>query len=47
MEDRASKDVIEIIKIVYQSPLLAEERLSDVVYGSNDQWGEDKLKKGT
>ena len=25
--------------------MLAEERLSDVVHGSEDQWGDDKLKR--
>ena len=38
-------NVIEIIKKVYQTPLLAKERLADVVCGSEDQWGEDKLKR--
>ena len=45
MEDCVSKDAIEIIKKVYQALLLAEERLADVIYGSEDQWGEDKLKR--
>ena len=45
MEDFVSKDVIEAIKMVYQALLLAEERLADVVYGSQDKWGEDKLKR--
>ena len=31
------------IKKVYQALLLAKERLADVVYGREDQWGEDKL----
>ena len=39
MEDCLSRDTIEIIRKVYQALLLAEERLSDVVYGSDDQWG--------
>ena len=39
MEDCVSRDAIEIIRKVYQALLLAEERLSDVVYGSEDQWG--------
>ena len=38
-------NAIEIIKKVYQALLLAKERLADVVYGSKDQWGEDKLKR--
>ena len=45
MEDCVSKGAIEIIKKVYQVLLLAEERLADEVYGSEDDWGEDKLKK--
>ena len=45
MEDCVSKDTIEIIKKVYQVFLLAEERLTDVVYGSEDQWGEEKLQR--
>ena len=42
MEDCVSKDAIEINK---KTLLLAQERLTDVVYGSEDQWGEDKLKR--
>ena len=44
MEDCVSKVAIEIIKKLYQTLLLAEERPSNVVYGSEDQWGEYKLK---
>ena len=44
MEDCVPKGNIAIIKKVYQAFLLAEEVLPDVVYGSEDQWGEDKLK---
>ena len=40
-----SKGAIKIIKKVYQALLLAEERLADLVYGSEDQWREDKLKR--
>ena len=50
MENCLSKELggdnaIEIIKKVYQALLLAKERLTDVVYSSEDQWGEDKLKR--
>ena len=45
MEDCVSKDGMEIIKKVYQALSLVEERLADVVYGSEDQRGEDKLKR--
>ena len=50
MENCVSKELggnnaIEIIKKVYQALLLAKGRLADVVYGSEDQWGEDKLKR--
>ena len=38
-------NAIEIIKKVYQAHLLAKERLANVVYSSEDQWGEDKLKR--
>ena len=38
-------NAIEITKKVYQAFLLAKERLADVVYGSEDQWGKDKLKR--
>ena len=47
MKDCLSKGAIEIIKKVYMTVLLVEERLPDVVYGSEDQWCEDKLKKDT
>ena len=50
MENCLSKELegdnaIEIIKKVYQALLLAKERLTDVVYSSEDQWGKDKLKR--
>ena len=45
MQDCSSKGAIEVIKKVYQTLFLAEERLPDVVYGSEDQWCEDKLKR--
>ena len=45
MEDCVSEGAIEIIKKVYQALLLAEERLVDVVYDTEDQWGEEKLKR--
>ena len=38
-------NAIEIIKKVYQALLLAKERLADMVYDSEDQWGENKLKR--
>ena len=38
-------NAIEIMKKVYQALLLAKERLADVVYSGEDQWGEDKLKR--
>ena len=38
-------NAIEIIKKVYQALLLAKEKLADVVYASEDQWSEDKLKR--
>ena len=45
MEDCVSKDAIEIIKKIYQDLLSAEEIVADVVYGSEDQWSEDKLNR--
>ena len=45
MENCILKGTIDIIKKVYQALLLEEERLSDAVYGSEDQWGKDKLKR--
>ena len=38
-------NTIEIIKNIYQALLLAKERLADVVYGSEDQWGKDNFKR--
>ena len=35
-------NAIEIIKKICQALLLTKERLADVVYSSEDQWGEDK-----
>ena len=45
MEDCVSKDPTEIIKKVHQALFLAEEKLFDVVYGSEDQWDVGKLKR--
>ena len=45
MENCVSKGDIEIIKKVHQALLLAKERLGDLVYDSEDQWDEDKLKR--
>ena len=47
MENCISKsdNSLEIIKKAYQPLFLAQERLADVVYGSEDEWDEDKLKK--
>ena len=40
-----SKDYIEMVNKVYQVLLLSKGRLTDVVYGSEDQWCGDKLKR--
>ena len=47
MEDCISKgdNSIEITKKVYQVLLVAQERLANVVSSSEDQWGEDKIKR--
>ena len=37
-------NAIEIIKKYTKSFCWQKKRLSDVVYSSEDQWGEDKLK---
>ena len=37
--------VIKIIKVVYQALFLTKERLDDVVYSTEDQWGEGKLER--
>ena len=36
---------MEMVNKVYQTLLFAKERLADVVYGSEDQLGEGKLKR--
>ena len=35
----ASKDAMEMVSKVYQTLLMAKEKLADEVYGSEDQWG--------
>ena len=45
MENLISKDAIQITKKVHQARLQVEEGLSDVAYGSEDQWAEEKLKR--
>ena len=47
MEDCVSNGAIEIIKKLYQTLLLAEKKLPDVVYGSENQWGERQGKNDT
>ena len=36
---------MEMVNKVYQTLLFAKESLADVFYGSEDQWGEGKLKR--
>ena len=45
MENCVSKGNIEIIEKVYQAFLLAKEKLADVAYSSENQWGEVKRKR--
>ena len=45
MENKLSPEAIKIIKILYKALLLTHERLADVVYASEDNYGEDKLER--
>ena len=45
MENKLSPEAIKVIKRVYKALLLAHERLADVVYVSEDDYGEDKLER--
>ena len=45
MENKLIPAVIKVIKGVYKALLLAHERLADVVYTSEDNYGEDKLER--
>ena len=46
MENKPDPEAIKIIKRVYEALLLAHERLTDVVYTPEDNFGgEDKLER--
>ena len=45
MENKLGPEAIKVIKRVYNALLLAHERLADVVYASEDNYGEDKLER--
>ena len=45
MENKPSPEAIKVINRVYKALLLAHERLADVVYASEDNYGEDKLER--
>ena len=45
MENKLNPETIKVIKRVYKALLLAHERLADVVYASEDNYGEDKLER--
>ena len=45
MENKLSPEAIKVIKRVYNALLLEHERLRDVVYASEDNYGEDKLER--
>ena len=45
IENKLSSEAIKVIKRVYKALLLAHERLTDVVYASEDNYGEGKLER--
>ena len=45
MEIKQHPEATKVIKRVYKALLLAHERLADVVYASQDNYGEDKLER--
>ena len=45
MENKLSPEAIKVIKRVYKALLLTHERLEDVVYASEDNYGENKLER--
>ena len=45
MENKLSPEAIKVIKRVYKALLLAHKRLTDAVYRSKDQYGEDKPER--
>ena len=45
MENKLSPEAIKVIKRVYKALLLAHKRLADVVYTSEDNYGENKLER--
>ena len=45
MENKLSPEAIKVIKNLWKTLLLTHERLADVVYASEDNYGEDKLER--
>ena len=45
MENKLSPEAINVIKNLWKTLLLTHERLADVVYASEDNYGEDKLER--
>ena len=45
MENKLSAEAIKVIKRVYNALLLAHERLANIVYASEDNYGEEKLER--
>ena len=45
MENKPSLEAIKVIKNLWKTLLLTHERLADVVYASEDNYGEDKLER--
>ena len=45
MGNKLSPEAIKVIKNLWKTLLLTHERLADVVYASEDNYGEDKLER--
>ena len=45
MENKLSPEAIKVIKNLWKALLLTNMRLTDVVYASGDNFGEDKLER--
>ena len=45
MENKLSPEAKKVIKGVYKALLLVHERLADVFYALEDNYGEDKLER--
>ena len=45
MENKLRPEAIKVIKNLWKTLLLTHERLADVLYASEDNYGEDKLER--